>query len=764
MSSEDRACMELQAWTLRSLLEQLERQEAEDEASSISGEFLRLKNQSTKYRADKTFPTKSAENQENIKKNRYKDIVPYDHSRVPLSLRTSSHDGDYINASFIQGVGGPRAYIATQGPLPHTLVDFFRMIWEFNIQVVVMACREFEMGKKKCERYWPLPEEPPFVCQAFSVCCESEEHKGDYLTRTLEVTFNSCSRTLKQLHYVHWPDHGIPDSIPPILEMLAEMRFYQPHDDVPICIHCSAGCGRTGVLCAIDFTWTLLKNRMIPSDFNIYNLVHQMRTQRQSLVQTKEQYKLVYGAIRLLFTRFLRQMEEEQTDPAPPVLQAKHGPPEWMDDLREDEEDAPQQHLSSSSDGDDVIASPEWQQQHATHSHLEAEASGLTVEDPYFEAFEEVGRWEGEVPLIHLEEQTEQHCSSSTVSGDEDDPPPLPERTPESYLLAAPEGDAAPGPLSLIVPPGEVTAGGPPSPVPPLPERTPESFVLAVDPDQPQQESVTPYVNLDRLGLSSEWSGTSSPAAHRPERDSWSRSKSLRTKAPSHAPALRPILAPPLPPPTQPESLTPPLPEQTSFILQTENGEFWNVKTVCFWFGVSRLVQVLQNSGRLSVGRSRSLTPRGTTRIRAGSSWTSSSPAAKPFEPKVPDLCPRFSQQSTARVSGVQLSSGSALPPHIPGPIKAPFYPPAASAASERSLSSSLNTVAGDSTADRSEEKTFSRSRSLRLFRSKNKQKASGPAAAQTPTRPFLSSGFKLGFGIRIGKPKGPRNYPDSWF
>ncbi|XP_053705115.1 tyrosine-protein phosphatase non-receptor type 22 isoform X5 [Synchiropus splendidus] len=717
MSSEDRACMELQAWTLRSLLEQLERQEAEDEASSISGEFLRLKNQSTKYRADKTFPTKSAENQENIKKNRYKDIVPYDHSRVPLSLRTSSHDGDYINASFIQGVGGPRAYIATQGPLPHTLVDFFRMIWEFNIQVVVMACREFEMGKKKCERYWPLPEEPPFVCQAFSVCCESEEHKGDYLTRTLEVTFNSCSRTLKQLHYVHWPDHGIPDSIPPILEMLAEMRFYQPHDDVPICIHCSAGCGRTGVLCAIDFTWTLLKNRMIPSDFNIYNLVHQMRTQRQSLVQTKEQYKLVYGAIRLLFTRFLRQMEEEQTDPAPPVLQAKHGPPEWMDDLREDEEDAPQQHLSSSSDGDDVIASPEWQQQHATHSHLEAEASGLTVEDPYFEAFEEVGRWEGEVPLIHLEEQTEQHCSSSTVSGDEDDPPPLPERTPESYLLAAPEGDAAPGPLSLIVPPGEVTAGGPPSPVPPLPERTPESFVLAVDPDQPQQESVTPYVNLDRLGLSSEWSGTSSPAAHRPERDSWSRSKSLRTKAPSHAPALRPILAPPLPPPTQPESLTPPLPEQTSFILQTENGAAEQRQVVRRPESLADPTWNHQDQGRklLDVVFTRSKT------IRA---------------------------KSSRPVSQVQ--------PAVNGE--------AASAASERSLSSSLNTVAGDSTADRSEEKTFSRSRSLRLFRSKNKQKASGPAAAQTPTRPFLSSGFKLGFGIRIGKPKGPRNYPDSWF
>uniref|UniRef100_A0A3Q1B2A7 protein-tyrosine-phosphatase n=1 Tax=Amphiprion ocellaris TaxID=80972 RepID=A0A3Q1B2A7_AMPOC len=94
-----------------------------------------LKNQSTKYRTDKTYPSKTAEKTENIKKNRYKDILPFDHSRVKLTLTTAKNDTDYINASFIKGVSGSRAYIATQGPLPHTVVDFLRMLWEYNIQV-----------------------------------------------------------------------------------------------------------------------------------------------------------------------------------------------------------------------------------------------------------------------------------------------------------------------------------------------------------------------------------------------------------------------------------------------------------------------------------------------------------------------------------------------------------------------------------------------------------------------------------------------------
>ncbi|XP_077074897.1 tyrosine-protein phosphatase non-receptor type 22 isoform X1 [Siphateles boraxobius] len=304
--------MDVQACILRNLLAQIGSKEAEQEGAEngFAGEFLKLKRQSTKYRAEKTYPSTAADKQDNVKKNRYKDIVPFDHSRVKLSLIKSKHDTDYINASFIKGVLGSRAYIATQGPLPNTVLDFWRMLWEYNVQVVVMACREFEMGRKKCERYWPESKEDVFMCEPFTIHYESDENKGEYLIRTLKVTCKQVSRTLKQLHYVNWPDHGVPDSIPAILELLQDMRIYQDHDELPICIHCSAGCGRTGALCAIDYTWNLLKRQMIPEDFSIFELVKDMRTQRPSLVQTKEQYELVYRTIKLLFERYLAAMEE----------------------------------------------------------------------------------------------------------------------------------------------------------------------------------------------------------------------------------------------------------------------------------------------------------------------------------------------------------------------------------------------------------------------------------------------------------------------
>ncbi|RXN11711.1 tyrosine- phosphatase non-receptor type 22-like protein [Labeo rohita] len=294
--------MDAQAHILKDLLAKIASKEAEEEGTEngYAGEFLKLKRQSTKYRAERTYPTTAADKQDNVKKNRYKDIVPFDHSRVKLSLVTSKHDTDYINASFIKGVLGTRAYIATQGPLPNSVLDFWRMLWEYNVQVIVMACREFEMGR------------------------ESDENKGDYLTRTLKVAFKQMFRTVKQLHYVNWPDHGVPDSIPAILELLQDMRIYQDHDEIPICIHCSAGCGRTGALCAIDYTWNLLKRHMIPENFSIFELVKDMRTQRPSVVQTKEQYELVYRTIKLLFERYLAAMDDTNREvpacPSPVTL------------------------------------------------------------------------------------------------------------------------------------------------------------------------------------------------------------------------------------------------------------------------------------------------------------------------------------------------------------------------------------------------------------------------------------------------------------
>lgn len=289
----------------REILQQLlkEAQKKKINREEFANEFLKLKRQSTKYKADKIYPTTVAQRPKNIKKNRYKDILPYDHSLVELSLLTSDEDSSYINASFIKGVYGPRAYIATQGPLSTTLLDFWRMIWEYRVLVIVMACMEFEMGKKKCERYWAEPGETQLQFGPFSISCETEKKKSDYKIRTLKAKFNSETRIVYQFHYKNWPDHDVPSSIDPILQLIWDMRCYQEDDCVPLCIHCSAGCGRTGVICAVDYTWMLLKDGIIPKNFSVFNLIQEMRTQRPSLVQTQEQYELVYSAVLELFKR-----------------------------------------------------------------------------------------------------------------------------------------------------------------------------------------------------------------------------------------------------------------------------------------------------------------------------------------------------------------------------------------------------------------------------------------------------------------------------
>ncbi|XP_006140837.1 tyrosine-protein phosphatase non-receptor type 12 isoform X3 [Tupaia chinensis] len=276
---------------------------------NFARDFMRLRRLSTKYRTEKIYPTATGEKEENVKKNRYKDILPFDHSRVKLTLKTPSQDSDYINANFIKGVYGPKAYVATQGPLANTVIDFWRMIWEYNVVIIVMACREFEMGRKKCERYWPLYGEDPITFAPFKISCEDEQARPDYFIRTLLLEFQNESRRLYQFHYVNWPDHDVPSSFDSILDMISLMRKYQEHEDVPICIHCSAGCGRTGAICAIDYTWNLLKAGKIPEEFNVFNLIQEMRTQRHSAVQTKEQYELVHRAIAQLFEKQLQLYE-----------------------------------------------------------------------------------------------------------------------------------------------------------------------------------------------------------------------------------------------------------------------------------------------------------------------------------------------------------------------------------------------------------------------------------------------------------------------
>lgn len=275
----------------------------------ISSEYSNIRDRTSIIKKDLGLTTKAGALKENVKKNRYKDILPYDQTRVPLSPLTNDNDSDYINASFIKGATETRKYIATQGPLRHTLVDFWQMIWQYDVKVIIMACREIEMGKKKCERYWTTVKETtpfgPFIVSNLEESNPNEE----VVLRTLTVRYHNETRTVSQFQYTAWPDHDIPYTAGGILEMMDMARKAQGNNASPVLIHCSAGCGRTGVICALDYVHDLLVTKQIKGDFNIMKIVVELRRQRPSAVQTKEQYQFVFSAVAYMFEKALRSPE-----------------------------------------------------------------------------------------------------------------------------------------------------------------------------------------------------------------------------------------------------------------------------------------------------------------------------------------------------------------------------------------------------------------------------------------------------------------------
>ncbi|KAL7988130.1 hypothetical protein Chor_007049 [Crotalus horridus] len=250
---------------------------------------MEIKARTLAFRQQQAISAEAGCNKENIKKNRYKDILPYDQTRVLVNLLAEECQTDYINASFIQG------------PLAHTVLDFWRMIWQYKVKVIVMACREVEMGKKKCERYWPSSEEALHF-GPFSVAqVKEQELNPDVILRVLTLAFQQEERVISHFQYVAWPDRGIPDTYGYFLNMIEQVRFKQGEDTAPICVHCSAGCGRTGVICTLEYVRQLLLKERISPYFSIFDIVLEMRKQRPAIVQTQEQYEFVYRAVTEMF-------------------------------------------------------------------------------------------------------------------------------------------------------------------------------------------------------------------------------------------------------------------------------------------------------------------------------------------------------------------------------------------------------------------------------------------------------------------------------
>lgn len=272
----------------------------------FEAEFQSLKELTERLKHDPEYACTEGQKEVNRKKNRYKDILPYDLSRVILSEYPGVPGSDYINANLIKGASGSRAYIASQGPLPTTVMDFWRMIWECEVQVIIMACNEKESGKYKCERYWPNEGEKKQYGNITVELVKWKQVCPDFLLRTLRARCGTEERTLCQFHYWSWPDHGVPTSVGPIVDLVRLVRDCQASEALPVLVHCSAGCGRTGTICAIDYVWGLMRVGKLSDSFSLYQIIREMRLQRIAMVQTKEQYVLVHRVVAALFEQQLR--------------------------------------------------------------------------------------------------------------------------------------------------------------------------------------------------------------------------------------------------------------------------------------------------------------------------------------------------------------------------------------------------------------------------------------------------------------------------
>ncbi|XP_028828542.1 tyrosine-protein phosphatase non-receptor type 13 isoform X2 [Denticeps clupeoides] len=241
---------------------------------------------------------------ENKKKNRYKNIVPFDTTRVILGI-----DGGYINANFIKMPVKDEVfkYIACQGPLPTTLGDFWQMVWEQKSNVIAMMTQEVEGGKVKCQRYWPdRPRTAEMVDNRLQITLVKDQHLDNFVIRLIEVKdiqTNEIQR-VTHLNYTGWPDHGTPTQPEQLLTFISYMRHI--HQSGPIITHCSAGIGRSGTLICIDVVLGLISK---DADFDISDVVRTMRLQRQGMVQTEEQYIFCYQVI--LYVLRCLQAEEK---------------------------------------------------------------------------------------------------------------------------------------------------------------------------------------------------------------------------------------------------------------------------------------------------------------------------------------------------------------------------------------------------------------------------------------------------------------------
>uniref|UniRef100_A0AAQ5YHU3 protein-tyrosine-phosphatase n=1 Tax=Amphiprion ocellaris TaxID=80972 RepID=A0AAQ5YHU3_AMPOC len=230
----------------------------------------------------------------NKPKNRYANVIAYDHTRVILAPIEGILGSDYINANYIDGYRKQNAYIATQGPLAETFGDFWRMVWEQRAASVVMMTRLEEKSRIKCDQYWPSRGTETYGMIQVTLLDTMELATFCVRTFSLHKSGNSERREVRQFQFTAWPDHGVPEYPTPFLNFLRRVKACNPPDAGPIIAHCSAGVGRTGCFIVID---AMLERIRHERTVDIYGHVTLMRSQRNYMVQTEDQYSFIHEAL-----------------------------------------------------------------------------------------------------------------------------------------------------------------------------------------------------------------------------------------------------------------------------------------------------------------------------------------------------------------------------------------------------------------------------------------------------------------------------------
>ncbi|PFX26762.1 receptor-type tyrosine-protein phosphatase N2-like isoform X2 [Stylophora pistillata] len=237
--------------------------------------------------------------EKNARKNRYSDVLPYDHNRVLLKETASATGSDYINASYITDHDPKNpTYIATQGPVAHTVSDFWQMVWEQGVVVIVNLTKLSDLGLPQCHRYWPEEQQPIVKYRIYEVHLVSEHiWCEDYLVRSfyLKNLQTSETRTVTQFHFLTWPDLNVPSTPKPLLEFRRKVNKCFRGRASPVMVHCSGGVGRTGTYILID----MVLNKMMrgAKEIDIAATVEHLRDQRPSMVKTKAQFEFALTAV-----------------------------------------------------------------------------------------------------------------------------------------------------------------------------------------------------------------------------------------------------------------------------------------------------------------------------------------------------------------------------------------------------------------------------------------------------------------------------------